>query len=149
MIFVLNLFIVKINIYKGRAMKKALLLVTAAVLITSCAVSKTSKSTIVDLDKVDSEMTINMKLGEVVKIEASSNPSTGYNWNTTFPSGCSVKLEKEDSRNIYNDGRMGAPIVAIYEMKAEQIGECVVEFDYSRSWEGQSKNPKRLKFVVK
>lgn len=114
----------------------------------SCASSKISEK-VVRLDPSTKETVVHLTVGQTVKIEAEKNPSTGYNWHLEVPAACSATFIQEDVRNIYNDGRIGAPVVGVYEFKATSSGECKVEFDYSRSWEGKSNQPHQVKFIVK
>lgn len=129
-------------------MKKLILSFTVVLFCTSCVSHQASKSKTVILEKNTTNKTINLKVGESVKVEAESNPSTGYNWHLEVPSDCSVEFLKEDAKAIYNDGRIGAPIKKIYEFKGTEKGTCEVEFDYSRAWEGKSNQPKKVKFIV-
>lgn len=129
-------------------MKKKFYTLALFLIIFSCAAPLKSNEKVVTIDTATKEKIIELNFGETVKIEAESNPSTGYNWNIEVPSGCNVEFVKEDSRAIYKDNRVGAPIIAVYEFKAKSKGECEVEFDYSRAWEGKSKFPNKIKFVV-
>ncbi|WP_322970860.1 protease inhibitor I42 family protein [Faecalibacter sp. LW9] len=131
-----------------KTMKKYILAVIALPALFSCATSKTEQK-IVQLNPTEEETIVSLNVGQTVQIEAEKNPSTGYNWHLEVPSDCSVTYIKEDSKSIYNDGRVGAPIIGIYEFSASSVGECIVEFDYSRGWEGKSNQPKKVKFIVK
>lgn len=127
-------------------MKKIAFALLGLPVLFSCATTKTSDQ-VISLNK--NEITVYLKVGETIKIEAEKNPSTGYDWHLEVPSDCSTTFVKEDTRAIHNDGRIGAPVIGIYEFKGVNVGDCVVEFDYSRTWEGKSDQPKRVKFVVK
>ena len=130
-------------------MKNILLAAAVLTTITSCTLQKGEHTKIYNLDEVTSDLVIKLKENETVQLTVEANPSTGYSWNKTFSEDCSVALVKEDSKNLGEEGVIGAPIRNIYEFRANEIGECTVEFDYSRSWEGKSNQPKRVKFVVK
>lgn len=127
-------------------MKKIAFALLGLPVLFSCATTKTSDQ-VISLNK--NEITVYLKVGETIKIEAEKNPSTGYDWHLEVPSDCSTTFVKEDTRAIHNDGSIGAPVIGIYEFKGVNVGDCVVEFDYSRTWEGKSDQPKRVKFVVK
>ena len=129
-------------------MKNYILVIFALPTLFSCATSKPSEK-VIQLKPTQQETSVHLNVGQTVKIEAESNPSTGYNWHLEVPSDCSVTFVKEDSKAIYTDGRVGAPIVGVYEFSASSVGECIVEFDYSRGWEGKSNQPKKVKFIVK
>ena len=129
-------------------MKKLFYAIAITPFLFSCAMNHASKEKVVKINQTIPNNSVEIKVGESVKIEAESNPSTGYNWNIQVPAGCTVEFVKEDSRSIYKDNRVGAPLIAVYEFKAIEAGECEVEFDYSRAWEGKSNNPVKVKFVV-
>ena len=129
-------------------MKKYCLVLLALPALFSCASGNVSEK-VIKLDSSKKETVVHLAVGQTVKIEAEKNPSTGFNWHLEVPGECSTTFIKEDSRNIYNDGRIGAPVVGVYEFKATESGECVVEFDYSRGWEGKSNQPNKVKFIVK
>lgn len=130
-------------------MKNTFLTATVLMFITSCSVQKGEHTKNYNLDDVSSELTIKLKVDETIQLTAAANPSTGYSWNITSPEGCNVDLVKEDSKNLGEEGIVGAPIRNIYEYRGTSTGECIVEFDYNKSWEGKSNQPKRVKFIVK
>ena len=130
-------------------MKKLFGLVAISVLLSSCSIRKGEHTHLYNLDEVKNNLTVKLNEGEVIKITAETNPSTGYNWTVKLEDDCSVKLIDKSTENLYNEGIVGAPLRAIYDFKGEKIGTCTVSFDYSRSWEGPSQNPKQIKFIVK
>ena len=124
-----------------------IILVTSLVTFSCASLSTNNKTLIIDTEK--DNQSVELLVGQNLKIEAEKNPSTGFDWHIKVPADCAVEFVKEDSKKIYNDGRVGAPVTGVYEFKALKKGECVVEFDYSRAWEGQSNNPKKVKITVK
>ena len=130
-------------------MKNIFLTTAVLSIITSCSLQKGEHTKIYNLDEVNSQLVIKLKQNETVQLTVEANPSTGYSWNKTFTEDCAVVLVKEDSKNLGEEGIVGAPIRNIYEFKANEVGECTVDFDYSRSWEGKSNLSKSVKFVVK
>lgn len=130
-------------------MKKLFSLGVIGMLLFSCSIRKGEHTHIYNLDEVKNELTVTLREGEVVQITAETNPSTGYSWGVESAKDCSVKLLNETTKDLYNDARVGVPLRVIYEFKGDKTGTCIVSFDYTRSWEGPSKNPKHLKFVVK
>lgn len=130
-------------------MKNTLIFSALLTLITSCSVQKGEHTKIYNLDEVKSDLTVNMKVDERIQITAKANPSTGYSWNITTPENCNVNLTEVENKNLSEEVMLGAPIRNIYNYTGVSKGECVVEFDYSRPWEGKSNQPKRIKFIVK
>ena len=130
-------------------MKSKILVLAAGFILASCASKKTEKLNVISLDEVEKEIVVNLEVGELVKVSAKTNPSTGYTWEMKSENGCSAKFIDETTESIYNDGRVGGPMNVIYEFKGDKVGTCTVSFDYIRSWEGPSQNPKQIKFIVK
>ena len=118
--------------------KKTLLIVGSITLLTSCATSATNEKTI-NLDTIENVKTFNLNVGDQVKLEVTSNPSTGYDWFTSEPEDCSVKIV--DKANVRNQQ---------YTVKAGSKGECTIQFDYKRGWEKDApSNTKQITFIVK
>lgn len=129
--------------------KKTLLIVGSITLLTSCATSATNEKTI-NLDTIENVKTFNLNVGDQVKLEVTSNPSTGYDWFTSEPEDCSVKIV--DKANVRNqqEGVVGAPSKNVYTVKAGSKGECTIQFDYKRGWEKDApSNTKQITFIVK
>lgn len=129
--------------------KKTLLIVGSITLLTSCATSATNEKTI-NLDTIENVKTFNLNVGDQVKLEVTSNPSTGYDWFTSEPEDCSVKIV--DKANVRNqqEGIVGAPSKNVYTVKAGSKGECTIQFDYKRGWEKDApSNTKQITFIVK
>jgi len=139
---------VYINQLINSTMKNYILTLIVLPALFSCATTKTQNK-VVKLNPSQDETVVALAIGETVKIEAETNPSTGYNWHLEVPGDCNATFVKEETKSIYNDGRVGAPIMGVYEFIGTSAGECVVEFDYSRGWEGKSNSPKKVKFIVK
>lgn len=80
-------------------MKKTLLLIGSATLLTACATNASKEQTI-NLDTIENVKTIKLNEGDQVKLEVTANPSTGYDWFTSEPEDCSVKIV--DKSNVKN-----------------------------------------------
>lgn len=57
--------------------KKTLLIIGTATLLTACA-TNTSNSKTINLDTIEHTDTINLNVGDQIKLEVTANPSTGY-----------------------------------------------------------------------
>lgn len=129
--------------------KKTLLIIGTATLLTACATNTRNEKTI-NLDTIEHTETINLNVGDQIKLEVTANPSTGYDWFTTETENCSAKIV--DKANVKNqqEGIVGAQSKNIYTVKAGSKGECTIQFDYKRGWEKDApSNTKQIIFHVK
>lgn len=129
--------------------KKVLLIVGQAILLTACA-TNSKEDKIVNLDTIENEQTIKLNVGQQLKFEVSANPSTGYDWFTTEPENCNIKIINKSTVENQNDGTVGSPLKNVYTVMAGDKGECTIQFDYKRSWETVApSNTKKINFIVK
>lgn len=130
-------------------MKKTLLLIGSATLLTACATNASKEQTI-NLDTIENVKTIKLNEGDQVKLEVTANPSTGYDWFTSEPEDCSVKIVDKSNVKNQQEGVVGAPSKNVYTVKAGSKGECTIQFDYKRGWEEVAPaNTKQITFIVK
>ena len=73
-------------------MKNKILVLAVGVMLASCASNKTIKPTVINLDEVNNELVIKATEGDLIKISAKTNPSTGYNWVMKLDDDCSVQF---------------------------------------------------------
>lgn len=138
---------------------KKLILTLSVVFFVSCTTNTTyiepsidniqNKDVVVSLAESVNEKTIYVEPGDMINIELEAVPSTGYSWIPSTSSDCNLEYIGQDSRDIYEDDRVGDPIISIFKYRSNYSGSCTIEFDYARSWEGESINTKRVKIVVK
>ncbi|WP_298776237.1 protease inhibitor I42 family protein [uncultured Empedobacter sp.] len=129
--------------------KRTLLLLGSSTLLMACAANINNEKTI-NLDTVENTKTINLNVGDQIKLEVTSNPSTGYDWFTTEPDGCSVKIVDKSNVKKQQEGMVGVPSKNVYTVIAGSKGECTIQFDYKRGWEKDApSNTKQLTFNVK
>ena len=130
-------------------MKKTLLLIGSATLLTACATNASKEQTI-NLDTIENVKTIKLNEGDQVKLEVTANPSTGYDWFTSEPEDCSVKIVDKSNVKNQQEGVVGSPSKNVYTVKAGSKGECTIQFDYKRGWEEAAPaNTKQITFIVK
>lgn len=129
--------------------KETLLIMGSVTLLTSCATNVSHDKTI-NLDTIENVKTLNLNVGDEVKLEVTSNPSTGYDWFTSEPEDCSVKIVDKTNVRNQQEGIVGAPSKNVYTVKAGSKGECTIQFDYKRGWEKDApSNTKQITFKVK
>ncbi len=130
-------------------LKKIYLTFGVVLILTSCATQQGTQTTF-DLDAIQTEKTIQLKAGEQIKLEVTTNPTPGYDWQTTTSKDCVVTLLNKENIPNLSEEMFGASIRNSYTIKAEQAGKCSIQFEYKRSWETEpANNTKRIHFIVK
>lgn len=131
-------------------MKRIVYLFVSILVLNSCAKMGKNDHKNMNLEEINTEMTVHLSVGETVLLNAQTNPSTGYNWQMVLPLNSSVEILKEIKPNKATDEIIvGAPSQLVYYVTGKSLGESIVEFGYGRAWEGLVKNPKKIKFIVK
>lgn len=112
-------------------MKKYLLLVMAAVIVTSLLVGCGGIKTY-----TDPEQTIKVKVNQEFKIALGSNPTTGYDWLVSHDKSMLELIEtKYEAGKEAKQGAVGAGGVKYFHFKALKKGETEVTLTYKRPWE--------------
>ncbi len=87
----------------------------------------------VKAEKIDS--TYNVKVGEVVTLKFSSNPSTGYRWKLSGKSNdrC-LKLDNHEYKADSNNSQLvGSGGTEYWTFNAKKTGELILLFKYERN----------------
>ena len=113
-----------------------------AVMISSChSVSPESMITINDTEK-----TLYINKGKLINITLTSNPTTGYSWETEPYDESLMKFVR--STYSPNSDRIGSNGQRIIEFKALNSGRIVLELFYMRVWEKNKKPIKKFKITI-
>lgn len=102
----------------------------------------------VDLEKVNRDTTLNVKVGEDIVISVYENLSTGAMWYLDGLNG-SVELVKEDYEKVKHiKGLTGRGGTKNYFFKAKEVGSCNLIFNYKRGWEPHPGTIKSVHFTI-
>jgi predicted secreted protein len=113
------------------------LLLAALFLLAICpAVARAATKIVTDADKGG---TITIKMGDVLEVRLSSNPSTGYAWYVQKQSTALLKLTGQSQTQATQPG-VGRPIVQIFDFAPTGKGTGVLLLHYVRSWESTGPN---------
>jgi inhibitor of cysteine peptidase len=88
---------------------------------------------ITDADKGGS---VQLRMGEILEVHLSSNPTTGYKWYVHPKSTPLLKLLGQ-SRTQAREPGVGRPILQVFRFQAVAIGDGVLLLHYIRAWERQ------------
>jgi predicted secreted protein len=121
------------------------LLLAALFLLAICpAGARAATKVVTDTDKGG---TITIKMGDVLEVRLSSNPTTGYEWYLQKQSTALLKLTGQSSTKPA-PGVLGAPIVQIFDFAPTGKGVGVLMLHYVRSWENTDPNEQQYTLHV-
>jgi inhibitor of cysteine peptidase len=95
----------------------------------------------------DRGATVEIKMGDVLEVRLSSNPSTGYMWYLHKQSTALLKLTSQSETEATQPG-VGRPIVQIFEFAPKAKGTGVLLLHYVRSWEAPSASEEQFDLHV-
>ena len=95
----------------------------------------------------DNGKTVTIKMGDVLEVRLSSNPTTGYQWSLQKQSTTLLKLSGQSSTKPA-PGVLGAPIVQIFDFAPTGKGTGVLMLHYARSWESSDPNEQQYTLHV-
>lgn len=123
-----------------------LLAVALALCLVQCSslTSKSSAAEMIGLTKADAGRTVELKVGQVVRIELPGNPSTGFSWRFTVINMEYLERLEEKTRELSSTKRKGAPVLFIWRLRALKAGRTRIELAYFRPWEGADKSAERF-----
>ena len=90
------------------------------------------------LQKQDNGKKITVKAGQVIQIQVEGMGGTGYWWYVQNLDAERVELLSEKTK-VASDGRMGGPVLGLWNFRAKEPGTTEIKMDYYRSWEGSAK----------
>lgn len=110
------------------------LLVAAAFLIAGCspATPPTPK------EYTSSAQTIEAKVGEKFMITLESNPTTGYQWESSFDQGFIKLVKSEYKADAKTQGLVGAGGKEQFVFQGLKAGDTQIKMAYKRAWEQQA-----------
>jgi predicted secreted protein len=95
----------------------------------------------------DNGKTVQIKMGDVLEVRLSSNPTTGFEWYLQKQSTALLKLTGQ-SWTQPPPGLVGAPIVQILDFAPTGKGTGVLMLHYVRSWEPPDPNEEQFNLHV-
>ena len=96
------------------------------------------------LTEADNERTVDLRVGDSVRLTLPENATTGYRWTVDhFDRGV---VEPAGSEPHYAGGAVGAAGQVTVDFKAKQAGSGEVALKYWRHFEGEGSVVKRFRF---
>jgi len=101
--------------------------------------AKTSANEIASLSKQDSGKTIQVAVGQVIRIELAANPSTGFSWHLVELAEESLQVLEVRSEKLSAGKSRGATVLMRWLLKVIKPGRNRIVMAYYRAWEGVDK----------
>jgi predicted secreted protein len=92
------------------------------------------------ITKQQSGSEIQVKPDDIIQIELNALGSAGYNWYMDQINGECLEFISEKTKQVSEDRKIGAPVVIIWQFKAQKQGAAEIKIDYYRKWEGMEKS---------
>lgn len=120
-------------------MLRKAVLISSLVLLLVCVRcdSEGAGESMVKLQKQDDGGSFIIEVGSVVFIELEETGATGYLWLLDALDQRLFDLVRVDSRTREANGKLGAPIMKVWELRAKHKGKTSLGFSYCRPWEGK------------
>ena len=121
------------------------LLLAGLFLIALCpAASRAATKVVTDADKGGN---VAIKMGDVLEVRLSANPSTGFAWYLQKESTALLRLTGQSQTQPTQPG-VGRPVVQIFEFAPKATGTGVLLLHYVRSWEPPNPNDEQFTLHV-
>jgi predicted secreted protein len=91
------------------------------------------------ITKKQSGSEIQVKPGDIIQVELNALGSAGYNWYMDQINGECLEFISEKTKQVSEERKIGAPVVMIWQFKAQKQGSNAIKMDYYRKWEGIEK----------
>ena len=90
--------------------------------------------------KEQSGSEIKVRPGDIIQVELPALGSAGYSWHIGQMDGERLEFVSQSTRQVSDDGRVGAPVVGVWKFKARKQGTTGIKMDLYRRWEGSGKS---------
>ena len=121
------------------------LLLAALFLLAICpAGARAATKVVTDADKGG---TVTIKMGDVLEVRLSSNPTTGYEWSVD-PKSTPLLRQTGQSQSPAAQPGVGHPIVQIFKFEPTGKGMGILLLHYVRSWEKPDPNEQQYDLNV-
>ena len=101
----------------------------------------------VTVRKEQSGQELQVRTGDMIRVELPTTGGTGYAWYVDKLNSEYLELVSEQTKQESEQGKIGAPVTAIWLFRAKKEGWSEIRLDYFRKWEGKEKSADH--FIVK
>lgn len=105
---------------------------------------------VITLTQENNGKVMELENGEVFRIELEELGSAGYQWHMEKLDQEYLELASKETKDR-TERKVGAPVMAIWFLKAKKIGQTEIAMDHYRIWEGKDKASKHfsIRLIIK
>jgi inhibitor of cysteine peptidase len=119
------------------SLARATMLAGASLMYSAGAVlPEKALKTMLSLAETDNNRTVDIRLGETVRVTLPENATTGYRWAIDRYDEEFVEALRTEAR--YPPNRIGAGGEVTFDFQGKKIGTGEIALKYGRHWEGDS-----------
>jgi predicted secreted protein len=101
----------------------------------------------------DAGTKIELQVGDVVQIQLTGTPTTGYWWHFQSLDEKYVEIINEYTKPYTASGGVqkemdGGPMLGVWQLRAKKAGTTTVRMAYYRSWEDEDKAKRKFYITV-
>ena len=119
-------------------------LVVAVFLLAGCSPAISTPK-----EYTSSAQAIEVKVGEQFMITLESNPTTGYQWESSFDQNFIKLVKSEYIADPETQGLVGAGGVEQFVFEGLKAGDTQIEMTYKRSWEQEADETDTFTVLIK
>jgi predicted secreted protein len=101
------------------------------------------------VQKEQSGQAITVKAGDLIEIELPELGSAGYSWYIDNLDSQYLEFISEETRKVSEEGKIGAPVMHLWCLRAKTVGQTEIKMEYYRKWEGVKKSTDHFSIEIK
>jgi predicted secreted protein len=102
-----------------------------------------SNERVITITQENNGKLIELKNGEVFRIELEELGSAGYQWHMEKMDQGYLEFVSKETK-VLAEEKVGAPVMAIWLFKAKKTGQTEIALDHYRNWEGKDRASKHF-----
>ena len=119
-----------------------LIVITVAVAVTGCAVSRDTNVL------VNGDRKVGVASGRILTVSLAANPTTGYGWTLSEKPDPAVLRQRGLSEYEPESDRIGAGGIETFKFDAGRKGKTSMIFEYRRPWEKDTEPARQYRVQV-
>jgi inhibitor of cysteine peptidase len=126
--------------YRGfAAIVLILIIIGTAIASAGCGSQANAAGGSMKLTEADNGKTIEVKVGDVIKVIIAGNPTTGYSWAAALGDKDAAVIRQQGEPAYEPESKDGSVVGSggtyTFAFKAVAPGQAVLKLDYARAWE--------------
>lgn len=89
--------------------------------------------------KEDAGKTIELQVNDVLQIQLTGTPTTGFWWHFLVLDEKYVEIIKKHTKEILLERGEGGPVLGTWQLRAKEVGTTTIQMAYYRAWDDAKK----------